>query len=137
VTVAAPAAEAVATPRLPEALLMLTPVEADQVADWVTSATVPSVYVPVALNCSVVPVAIDAFTGLTTTDTNLAGNTCNVDVAVTVPDAPGAAAEIVTVPGLIALARPHSGVVLPTGATAGFDELHATVVLMSLLVPSL
>lgn len=41
-----------------------------QVTVLVKSRVVPSLYVPVAVNCCVVPLTIEAFAGVTASDTN-------------------------------------------------------------------
>ncbi len=50
----------------------------DQVADPVRSCVLPSLYVPVAVNCCVVPRGMDAFVGLTLIETSAAAPTVNV-----------------------------------------------------------
>jgi hypothetical protein len=66
VIVVCPVATEVANPLEPAALLMVATAVSDepQVTDAVKSCVVPSEYVPVAVNCWVVPMAILGFVGL-------------------------------------------------------------------------
>ena len=78
-----------------------------------------SVYVPVAVNCSVVPFAIDGLPGVTAIVTNVA--------AVTVSGSPGlvtppSVAVICDVPTPIPVANPAA----LTVATLGVPDVHVT-----------
>ena len=67
-----------------------------------------------ALNCCILPWAIDGFAGVTAIDTNAAGPTVNVVLPVTAPEV----APIWDVPWATPVARP----VAVTVATAVFDD---------------
>src|SRR5262245_26362865 len=87
---------------------------------------------PVAMNCSSVPLAIDGFVGVTSIDTSAAGDTVNTVVAVLPPKA----AETLTVPWRRPDARPAT----ETDATVESELLHVTEVVifcveLSLKVP--
>jgi hypothetical protein len=57
----------------PAVLIVATPVaEEAQLTELVMFCVLPSEYVPVAVNCSVVPAAIDGFAGVTAIETRLA-----------------------------------------------------------------
>jgi hypothetical protein len=73
---AKPAVLIVATPAAEELHVAVLP------RFWV----LPSLYVPVALNCWVLPLAIDGFTGVTAIDTSVAAVTVNVVLPETVPE---------------------------------------------------
>ena len=89
-------------------------VEDTHVAELVTSRVDPSVYVPVAVNCCVVPLGIDRFAGVTAIETRTAGPTVKVVVAVT----PAELALIWEVPCAAPVARPLALMV----ATAVFED---------------
>jgi hypothetical protein len=99
-----PVASVEASPWVPAALLMeATPVALDvQLAVVVKSRVLPSLYVPTALNCWVVPRAADEFAGVTAIESNAAGFTVSVVDPVTAPEV----ALIVVVPDATALAKP-------------------------------
>src|SRR5256885_1245698 len=96
-----PCARPDARPSEPPAFETLaTPVADDVHVTWVVRFCVePSVYVPVAENCTVVPFAIDGVLGVTPIDTSVAAVTVTVVEALTAPSAaltsvvPVAAAE--------------------------------------------
>jgi hypothetical protein len=92
----------------------------------------PSVNVPVAVNCWVVPSAIDAAAGVTAIDTNDAA----VTVTVVDPLIEPVVAVIVAVPSPTLLASPCVGAVLLIVAAAGVSELHCTVSVMFCVLPS-
>src|SRR6266581_3211528 len=83
---------------------------------------------PVAANCCVVPLPIDAFTGVTEIDTNTAGPTARLVLAVTAP----VVAVIWEVPCVAPEARPLA----LTVATAVFDETHVAELVRSWVLPS-
>jgi hypothetical protein len=56
------------------------------VAVLVRFCVLPSAYVPVAVNCSVLPLTIDGFAGVTAIDTSVGGVTVSVVLPETVPD---------------------------------------------------
>ena len=72
--------------------------------------------VPVAVNCLVVPLAIDGFVGVTEIEVKVAAVTGKVVVPEILPDV----ADIVDEPVLTAAARP----VLSIKATPVFEEVH-------------
>jgi hypothetical protein len=76
-----------ASPSLPDAFEMVAvAVVADvHVTAVVRFCVVMSVYVPVAVNCWVVPFAIDGVGGVTAIDTNVAADTVNVVLPLTPP----------------------------------------------------
>jgi hypothetical protein len=90
---------------------------------------VPSLKVPVAVNCCVVPFTIDGFTGVTAIDCNVAA----VTVSVVEPAMDDDVAEIVELPTPAPVARPAAVIV----ADAVFDELHVAVLVRFWVVPSL
>ena len=89
---AVPAATLVASPVLPTVAVDV--VSDDQVADAVRFCVLPSVKVPVAVNCCVVPSAIEAVWGVTAIETRVAVVTVNTVLPLTDPDV----AVIVAVP---------------------------------------
>ena len=100
-----PTAKVVANPEL---LIVATPVAEElQVAEPVRLAVLESLYVPVALNCCVSPLAIDGFTGVTPIDTNVAGSAVSVVEPTTAPSvaemllAPLAATTVASPPVVI------------------------------------
>ncbi len=84
----------------------------------------PSLNVPVAVNCWVVPRGIEAESGFTAIDTKIAGVTVSVVEPVTDP----MVAVISAVPCPTLVARP---VALPIVATVSVSELHCTVFVMT------
>ena len=105
VTVAVPAARALARPWLPALLLMVAVAVFDelQVTLVVRSWVEVSENVPMALNCCVVPMAALGPAGVTTIDCNVAAVTTNGTAeALTAPKL----APMLKVPGVCAVARP-------------------------------
>jgi hypothetical protein len=71
----------------PAVLIVATAaVEELHVAVLVRFCVLASVYVPVAVNCWVLPLAIDGFAGVTAIDTSVAAVTVNVVLPETVPE---------------------------------------------------
>jgi hypothetical protein len=134
VIVAVPCPALVARPLVPVVLLTFATFAFDvaHVTTVVMSCVLPSVYVPVASNCSVVPNATVAFCGLTAIDTNAAGFTTSVAVALIVP----ALIPIVVVPVPSELASPAVPVVLLIVATLAAVELQCPVCVRSCVLPS-
>jgi hypothetical protein len=102
-----------------------------QVTELVRFSVLLSLYVPVAVNCSVPPFAIDGFAGVTAIDTKIA-----VTVRPVEPLIDPEVACIVVLPVFTPVARP----VAPIVATAVFVEVQLTelvrfCVLLSLYVP--
>ena len=135
VMVVAPVLLPVARPSVPAALLIgPTLVSLDvHVASNVRSWVVVSVYVPVAVNCCVVPLAIEGVGGVTWIETSVA----DVTVSWVVPAKPPNAAEIVTVPAAAPLAKPSVPTALLMVAMALSDELQVAEAVRSWVVVSL
>jgi hypothetical protein len=93
------------------------------------SCVLPSLKVPVAVNCCTVPALAVAGFGVTVSDTSVPVPT----VRVVVPLTPEADAVIVAVPAFFPWTIP----VERTEATLGFDDLHATPVRFVATLPSL
>ena len=126
VMVAVPAATAVARPLL---LTVATDVlDEVQVTCVVISWVVPSEYVPVAVNCWVVPAGMLGLAGVTDMEDRVA----EVTVRVVLPRYSREVAVMVAVPAATAVARP----LLLTVATDVLDELQVTCVVISWVVPS-
>src|SRR6266508_3077352 len=114
--VVVPDAEEAAVAR-PVALMVATVGFEDAQVTWLVRFRVlPSVYVPVAVNCCVSPVKLLGFAGVTAIDTSW------MTLSVVLPLTPPSVAETVVVPGESALARP----VAPMVATAVFDDDQVT-----------
>jgi hypothetical protein len=90
---------------------------------------VPSLKVPVAVNCCVAPLAIDGFAGVTAIDCSVAA----VTVRTVEPLIPPDVALIVEVPTPAPVARPAALMV----AVVVVPELHVTVLVRFCVVPSL
>jgi hypothetical protein len=115
-------------------LIVATPgTEEAQVTVDVNACVVPSVKIPVATNCKVVPSAIVAIDGVTMS----AASGAVVTVRVVVPVTPWKVALIVVVPAATAVASPGLPAALLIVATPGTEETQVTVVVRSWLVPSL
>ena len=95
----------------------------NHVAEAVKSCVLPSVKVPVAVNCWVVPSAIESACGVTAIDTSAAVVTVTTVVPLTVPDV----ALMLVVPVAAAVAKPCVFGALLIEATDGLSELHCTV----------
>src|ERR1700692_2419395 len=94
-----------------------------QTAAAVRSFLVPSVKEPVAVNCWVVPRAIEGLAGVTAIETRAAAVTVSVVAPVIVPEV----ALIVDEPVPAVVARPCVPATLLMLALAGVSELHCTV----------
>ena len=90
---------------------------------------VPSLNVPVAVNCSVAPLVIDGFAGVTAIDCNVAAVTVNTVEPLIVPDV----AVIVEVPTPAPVAKPDALIV----AVKVVPELQVTLEVRFCVVPSL
>jgi hypothetical protein len=99
------------------------------VAVLVRFCVVPSLKVPVAVNCCVPPFGTDGFAGVTAMDTSVAA----VTVSVVLPVMPLEAAWMVVDPVPTAVARPAVLIV----ATVTAEELHVAVLVRFCVVPSL
>ncbi len=102
------------------------------VAVLVRFCVVPSVKVPVAVNCWLVPFAIEGVAGVTAIDTSAA----EVTVSVVDPLSDPEVAVIVAAPSPTLLANPCVGAALLIVAAAGVSELHCTVSVMFCVLPS-
>jgi hypothetical protein len=115
----------------PVALIVAT-VVADElhVALFVRFCCVPSLNVPVAVNCCVAPFAMDGAAGVMTIDCSVAAVPVNVAVFdVTLFNV----AVMFVEPTPVTVARPPAAIV----AAAVFDEVQATCVVRFCVVPSL
>src|ERR1700676_3175103 len=90
---------------------------------------VPSLNVPVAVNCCVPPFVTEGFAGVTAMDTSVAAVTVSVVLPVMLLEA----AWIVVVPAPTAVAKPAALIV----ATVTAEELHVAVLVRFCVVPSL
>jgi hypothetical protein len=134
VIVVEPVATEVTNPLEPAALLMAAIVVVDdfQVTDVVRFCVEPSEYVPVAVNCLVVPSAMLGFVGVIAMETSVAGVTVSVAVPEILPDV----AVIVVEPAATDVALPLEPAALLMAATVAFDELQDTAVVRSCVVLS-
>jgi hypothetical protein len=135
-TVVVPTATLVATPWLPAALDTVAAEEFDElhVIESVRSCVVWSLKVPIAVNCCAVPSGIEEFVGVTASEVRTA------DVTVSVVDplmlVAASAAWIVVVPTATLVPRPLLPGRFETVAVEESDELQATVLVRSCVVPS-
>ena len=121
VIVALPVVRALASP----AGLMLITLgwEETHATEPVRSWMLPSVKIPIALNCWVVPRGISALAGLTKIETRAGATTLQLVEPVTLPEV----ASMVALPWLFELANPAPLIV----ATAGAEELQVTALVKS------
>jgi hypothetical protein len=122
-----PAPTPVARP--PAEIVAAVSVADAHVTEAETSFVDVSLYVPVATNCCVVPLAIVGVAGVTAIDTSVAGA---VTVSATDPLTPPLMAVITVVPGATPVARPAAEIV----AVAVVTEVQLAVVVMVWVVPS-
>ena len=127
VMVEEPAATPVARPLL--ATVAVGVLDELQVTCEVISWVVESEYVPVAVNCWVLPAAMLAVAGVTAIEDSV---TAAVTVRVAVPDLPLKAAVMVAVPAATAVARPLLVIV----ALVVLDEVQVTCVVIVWVVES-
>ena len=134
VIVVVPMVDEVASPSEPAALLMIAIAvfEEAQVTDDVRFCVGPSVNIPVAINCCVVPLAILGLTGVTSMETSAAAVTVNVVLPEMSPDV----AVIVVVPTVNPEASPFKPTALLMFATAVFEEVQVTDDVISIFVLS-
>lgn len=104
-----------------------------QVADEVTSAVLPSLYVPMAVNCCVPPGASATFCGVIEIETSCGLLTVRVVEAVTDPEV----AVIVVVPPAALVTKPALPALLLMTATLVVLEFQVTLPVMSWGVLSL
>jgi hypothetical protein len=121
----APVPTDVANPFEPAALLMAATDDADepQVTAVVRFSVEPSEYVPVAVNCRVVPSAMLGPAGVIATETSVARVTVRVVLLEMLPHV----AVIVVVPAARGVANPFEPAVLLTVAVEGEEELQVDV----------
>jgi hypothetical protein len=100
-----------------------------QVTAFVRFRVLPSLYVPVAVNCSVVPSAKDGFKGVTAIDTSTGCPTVRVAEAVMEPEV----AVMVAVPMPTPVANPLD----PIRAMLVRDDVQFTVLVRFCVLPSL
>ena len=116
----------------PLLLTVATPVEDElQLTEAVRFCVLPSEKIPVAVRCTLVPLAMDGFTGVMVSDINVTA-TLSVAVPVTGPSTLLNVAEIVELPCLTPVASPLE----LTTATPVSDELQVTRLVRSLVLPS-
>jgi hypothetical protein len=134
VIVVEPAVTDVARPLEPDALLMVaTPaVNEFQVTDVVRFCVVLSEYVPVAVNCRVVPLTMPGLVGVIAMDTSVAELTVNVVDPVMPPDI----AVIVVEPTAAGVASPLDPAALLIVATPAVSEFQVTDVVRFCVVLS-
>ncbi len=130
VMVVVPVALLVARPVVGAESLMVATLSAEEVqcAEAVRSCVVPSLRVPVAVNCCVVPNAIDGLAGETEIETRLAKLTVSVVEPATVPE--------VAVTSAVPVARLVASPVALTVATPVFEDVQVAEPVRSLVVPS-
>ena len=110
--------------------MVATPVvRENQLTELVMFCVELSLYVPVAVNCSVAPFVILGFAGVTAIDDSVGPVTLRMVEPVTAPDI----AWIIDMPAPTAVARPVEEIV----ATAGVAEDQATELLRFWVLPSL
>jgi hypothetical protein len=116
----------------PEAVMLATDgLDEAQVAVEVRTFVLPSLYVPVAVNCWVFPAAIDGFAGVTAMETSV--TEVAVTVSVVEPTTPPEVAVMLLVPAATAVARPD----VPMVATEDVTEAQLAVAVRSFVVLSL
>jgi hypothetical protein len=125
--VALPTPAPVASPLL---AIVATAVEDElQITVLVRSCVLPSLYVPVAVNCWLVPFAIVALEGVTDSDVSTAGATVNVAEPLIVPEAE----MMVALPCAILVASPP----LLTVAIDVTEDVQVAVLVRFCVVPLL
>jgi hypothetical protein len=127
VIVVVPAVAPVANPPLPMAATEVA--DEVQIDVVVRFLVVPLLYVPVAVNCSVLPAAIEGEAGAMAIDVSVAAVTVKALEPVIVPEA----ALIVDIPAETPVARP----VFFTVATEAVDDVHLAVLVNSWVLPLL
>jgi hypothetical protein len=132
VMLALPVPTLVANPCVGTVLLIVpvVVVSDDHVTIPLRFCVLPSVNVPVAVNCWLVPNAIEGSAGVTAIETNAAA----VTVSCVVPLMDPLVAVMLAVPVPSLLTNP--GVVVLITPTAGVSELHCTVLVRFCVVPS-
>ena len=129
--VAVPAPALVAKP--PDAIVATEALDELHTAVLVRFCVVPSLNVPVAVNCCVAPSAIEGFAGVTAIDCSVAAVTVNRVEPVTLPSM----AATVTVPFATEVANPCVGAELLIVATVPVPALQCTDCVTFCVLPSL
>jgi len=134
VIVAVPCPTLVANPIVAPVLLMVAVVGVSELhcTAEVRGCVLPSVYVPVAVNCSVVPRAIEGVAGVIAIVTRAAAVTVSTVDPLIEPDV----AVIVAVPCPTLVANPMVAPVLLMVAVVGVSELHCTTEVRFCVLPS-
>src|SRR5258706_4514630 len=130
VTLAVPVPWLCASPAL--LIVAVATVSEDQVAVPVRSCEPPSVKVPVAVNCCVVPSAMVGVAGVMASETTAA----EVNASVVEPVREPEVAVMVALPWPPLVTKPCVVASLLIVATAGVSELHCTVLVMFCVLPS-
>jgi len=129
--VAEPAAEQFASPPTLGAFAIVATTAADEL-QWlfsVMSCVLPSLKVPVATNCWVLPAAAVGAAGVTAREARVPVPT----VSVVLPVTPEAVAEIVAVPPFLPCASPDPRI----EAMLGLEDFHVTPLKLVAVLPSL
>jgi hypothetical protein len=134
VIVAVPCPTVAANPVVAPILLIVAVVGVSEVhcTVEVRFCVLPSVYVPVAVNCSVGPTAIEGVAGVIAIVTRAAAVTVSTVDPLIEPDV----AVIVAVPCPTVVANPVVAPVLLIVAVVGVSEVHCTVAVMFCVLPS-
>ena len=129
VIVVVPVPTVLARPSVPVELLTVAAAAFDelQCADWVRSWTLPSLYVPLAVNCWVVPSGIEGAAGVTAIERSVRGTTFRAVEPLMFPKL----ALMVAVPSPVLVAKPDVDMM----ATDVFDEPQATEAVRSCVPP--
>ena len=98
------------------------------------SCVVPSLYVPIAVNCSAVPFAIDGLGGVTAIETSTASVTVSVVSAKML--LLGSVARTCVAPSAAAVAMPFDPAAFEIVAMPVAEEVHSTWLVMSRVVAS-
>jgi len=126
VIVVPPMPEPVANP--PAAMVATAVADEVQFTALVRFCMLPSLYVPVAANCWLVPFAMDAVEGVIDRETWIGGITETLAELVIAPEV----AVIFELPRRLPITNP----VALTDATAGEEDVHVTVAVTSCALPS-
>jgi hypothetical protein len=129
-----PAPMPVARPCEPAALLIVAMVAVSvvQATLVVMSSVEPSEYVPVAVNCSVVPTGVDGVAGVMEIHKSVAGVTVTVAEPLTAPSA----AVMLAVPADTAVTVPCEPAAFDTAAVPDALDDHVTLSVRSAVEPS-
>lgn len=112
----------------PDAIVAIFVFDELQITELVKFVVLPSVLVPIAVNCCVVPATIEGFAGVTAMDTRAGGTTVTNDAPSTRPWI----AFTVTGPDAMPVARP---VLVKLKTLVLSIAVHVTALLMSCEIP--